>query len=328
MITQKELAKRLGVSCSTISLALSGSSKVNDATRKKVVAAAEATGYRPNLNALALRRQSLRTIGVIFPNFFSPYYNELEFEIHPLLSKAGYTGFFFKVANQKDYRETVDELHGRGVDGIISGVDNPGALAPLCRQGVPVVIYHHPGGLPCGSVDVDREKGARMAGQHFINLGYRRLAYLGETKKGVEPRLLGFMSAIAEAGLGIPSEYIVEARSGLETGYQGMLQLLDLQNAPRAVLAFNDTIAIGAIRAIYDAGLRIPDDIAIIGFNNNRESQFCVPSLTTVAQPTKDIARYLVASLLDRISGRTEIRRIVLDPELIIRESCGAKQDS
>jgi DNA-binding LacI/PurR family transcriptional regulator len=329
MITQKKLAQQIGVSASTISLALSGSPKVNKKTRQLVLDAVEATGYRPNQNALALQHLGTKTIGVIFPSFFNSYYNELKQEIHPLLSDAGYTGLFFNVANQEDYRKTVDELHGRGVSGIISGVDNPEVLAPLCRMGLPLVFYHHSGAVPCSSVDVDREKGGLMAGRHLISLGYRKLAYLGKSKNGLEPRLQGFMTAISEAGLELPAAYIVDmgadAGEGMEHGYEGMKQLLHLPEPPRAVFAFNDSTAIGAIRAVYDAGLKVPDDIAIVGFANSRESRFHVPSLTTIGQPLKETAENLVSLLLKRLSGESvEIRRIVLEPELIIRESCGA----
>lgn len=326
MVTQKDLAARLGISYSTVSLALAGSPKINTETSRLVREAAEKLGYRPNLNARALQSRCSRLIGVIFPEFSHAYYNELARNIHPLLKEAGYTGMFFTCEGQSDFRDVINELSGRGVDGIISGLNDPESLLPLCRSGVGIVVYRQPGPLPCSSVDVDREHGGYLAGRHLIDLGYRRLGYLGGAPGDGEGRLQGFMSAVAEAGLELPLEMISNCGSGLENGYNGMMQLLSRSKPPQAVFAFNDATAIGGMRAVHDSGLRVPDQVAMVGFDDIRECRFVVPALTTIAQPREETARQLVTLMLDRLaSAQPEIRRVLLKPQLVIRESCGTK---
>lgn len=324
MITQKELAAKLGVSYSTVSLALSGSPKVNPETLRQVQAAAAAAGYRPNLNARALQGHRSRLIGIVFPEFSHAYYGELSRDLHRLFRAAGYTAVAFTVSDHQDLRKLLDELCGRGVDGIVSGLHDP-ALQPLCRSRIGVVMYRAAGPLPCSSVDIDREAGGYTAGQHLIGLGYRHLAYLGSTHGGCEDRLLGFVRAVAEAGLELPAARIVDRGSGLAAGYAALQTLLRQGPPPRAVFAFNDSTALGAMRAAHEAGLRIPQDLAVVGFDDISEGRFAIPALTTVAQPREETARHLVELMLARLdAGRPDIRHVRLATRLIVRESCGS----
>jgi len=327
MITQKALAEQLGISYSTVSLALAGSSKVNEQTRKLVCEAAGRAGYCPDLNAKALKNRRSGLVGVVFPDFSQTYYTELQREIYPKLQAAGYTGLFFTCGQNDDFGRIVRELHGRHVDGIITCITDATALRPLLNSGVKVVMYRSPEQLPCSSVEVDRIKGGRMAAEHLIGLGYRRLGYLGFCNQGREDRLQGYLSGIAAAGLEIDSAAIIECDCFMEAGYEGMKKMLKKNNRPEAIFVFNDSTALGAIRAIYEAGLQVPRDIAIVGFDGITEGRFSIPALTTIAQPKTATAENLVNLLTAHISGEeTGIRRVVLTPELLIRESCGAKR--
>lgn len=324
-MTLKKIAGQLGVSYSTVSLAISGSPKVNQQTRKTVLELADSLGYRPNLNARSLKQKKSGFIGVIFPDFSQTYYRELMRDIYPALKERGYTGLFFTIDDNEDFSGIVSEIQGRGVEGVISGAHDHSPLMPLYKLGIPVVAYRRTAGVPFSYVDVDREKGAYMAGAHFAELGYKRMAYLGSHFGGCEPRLIGFKAALSDNGLDLPDQYIVDGQ-GMEGGFTGMQKLLELPEPPRAVFAFNDSTAIGAMRAIQMRGLRIPQDIALIGFDNILECRYMTPALSTVAQPRQATAENLVNMLCETIASKSAgMRHVVLEPELIIRESCGAR---
>lgn len=325
-MTQKEIAATLGISQSTVSLALAKSPRISEPLRLQIMEMASQGGYCPNLNARALQARKSGLVGVIFPDFSQAYYNELKKDIHPLLKARGYTGLFFTAGDDGDAGQLIAELQGRGVEGIIAGPGASSHLKPLCQAGFPVVFYRTPDALPCSSVEVDRFEGGYLAGRHFASLGYKSFACLGADSKGLEQRFNGFLSALAEAGLELPSKALVNCRQGLEGGYEGLSSFLKgAQRPPRAVFAVNDATAIGAMRAARDAGLRIPQDIAFIGFDDILEARFAIPSLTTVAQPRLQTAENLVKLLFERISGEDlSLRHIVLKTSLVVRESCGA----
>jgi LacI family transcriptional regulator len=192
-----------------------------------------------------------------------------------------------------------------------------------------VVVDRELGDLAVDQVEVDNEQGGYLAGQYLVRLGHRRIGYIG----GPNPltlsalRLTGFRRALAEAGLELPDDRQVQGDFQYEGGIRGMRQLLDRRLDLSAVFAANDPMAIGAISVLQRAGLRLPDNMSVIGFDNISQATAIYPALTTVAQPMDEMARTSVSLLLDRIKQRgSEARRqIILPTRLIERESCRAR---
>ncbi len=326
-MTQKEIAEALGVSQSTVSLALAGSEKISEPLKGQIVELASAKGYHPNLNARALQARKSGLVGVVFPDFSQAYYNELKKDIHPLLKERGYTGLFFTAGDDGAAGQLIGELQGRGVEGIIAGPGSFKHLKELCLSNFPVVFYRKPEApLPCCSVDVDRYDGGYLAGRHLLSLGYEDFACLGCDPASPDGRFQGFLAALAEAGVSFNSKAAIRCQPGMEGGCEGFAAYLKGSKPPRAVFAFNDSTAIGGMRAACDAGLGIPEDVAFVGFDDIKEASFSIPSLTTVAQPRQETAANLVRLLFDRIDGEgLSLRHILLKASLTVRESCGAK---
>lgn len=327
-MNQKEIAAALGVSQSTVSLALSNSPRISEAIKSQVADLASRNGYCPNLNAKALQARKSGLVGILFPEFSQSYYNELKRDLHPLLKARGYTGLFFTAGDDGEASQLVSELQGRGVEGIIAGPGPHSRLKALCLSGFPIVFYRRPEALPCSSVEVDRFEGGLLAGRHLASLGYGSFVCLGADPKRLDERFQGFLAALAEAGLEMGQEGFVPCRQSLDGAYEAMSGLLKRSEAaPRAVFAFNDTVALGAMRAVCDFGLRVPEDVAFVGFDDIQEARFSIPSLSTIAQPRALTAESLVELLFERISGKgSSLRRIVLKTSLVVRESCGAKK--
>ena len=325
-MTQKEIAKALCLSQSTVSLALAGSAKISEKIRLQVQELASKRGYAPNLNARALQTRKSKLIGVIFPDFSQAYYNELKKDIHSLLKERGYSGMFLTAGDDGDTEHLVAELQGRGIEGLIAGSVSSGNLQSLCQSGFPVVFYRKPDALPCSTVDVDRYEGGYLAGRHLVSLGYRSIACLGVERSFIEERFLGFMAALSESGIEIPNELLIQSRQGMAGGYEGFSAFFKSGvKRPRAVFAFNDTTAIGGMRAASDFRLRIPQDLAFMGFDDIQEARFAIPSLSTVAQPRFETAKSLVDLIFKRMSGEDiSLRHIRLKTSLVIRESCGS----
>lgn len=321
-MTLKDIADALGVSYATVSLALSGSPKVKAETRGRIVAYAEKVGYRPNMMARNLRGGGSRTVGVLFPFFTNAFYSELTGEIQRNLEAHGYFGMFHTVGGGDNLPGIVDGLIGRRVEGVIACSFELRKLLPLHNAEIPVVIYRNIDGLPFSSVDVDRVRGGEMAGRYFVERNRKKIAYVGSINGGREARFLGFKSALAQGGIDLIDERIIETDSSMTGGLEGMRRLLESGVETDAVFCFNDTTAIGVRRAIFESGLSVPDEISIIGFDDIDDAKFMTPALTTIRQPKSMIAESLVELTLSAIqNGGKELRNVILEPELIIRET-------
>jgi DNA-binding LacI/PurR family transcriptional regulator len=213
-MTQKEIAGTLGISQSTVSLALAGSEKIGAHIRAQVQALAKESGYSRNLNAIALQGRKSKLVGIIFPDFSEDYYNELKKDIHALLKDRGYTGLFFTTGYDGDIDGILDELQGRGVEGVITGPRTTPRLKKLCLDGLPAVFYRKPPAIPCSSVDVDRYEGGYMAGRHLLSLGRGSFVILGGADPSDPARAFkGFLAALAEAGVEMPESAMLPCRT-------------------------------------------------------------------------------------------------------------------
>ena len=324
-ITQKEIAETLGVSESTVSLALSNSSKVKKETREKVEKLSKVVKYRPSEIARSLSIRKTSTIGLIIPNFVCPFSSALTEKIQRQLEKRHYLPIALVANTPEERRDALEVFLQRRVDGIICSGLSYEEIFNLKEENIPFVITDQVINLNVDYVAVDKYKGAYMAVEHLINLGYKKIAFLCSPDK-TEPRFLGYKDALHHYHLPVKSEWILPDPGYYKTGYDNMRKFLSLkEKRPDAIFAKNDVSAIGAMKAMKDAGLKIPEDIAIVGFDNIEAGEYSNVSLTTIDQPKAEIARKLTDVLLTKIENGNDavLQQIIIEPKLIIRESCG-----
>lgn len=333
-VTLRDVAEAADVHISTVSRALDPAkfSLVSASTRAKVTAIAEDLGYRPHLIASQLRRGQTQTVGVVVPDLGNPLYAPFVRGVTHALDRNGYMPL---VADTQDdssrFRRILQHLWNRRVDALITTAPRSRdrrALADIVAQGLPVILAVRtlPGsGFP--SVQHDDEGGGRLAAEHLIGLGHRRLIQL-QGPPDVAPfaqRSRGFTAAAQEAGIELVDLGITAAHPTLEEGRRLMeIVLAEANPLPTGVFAQNDLFALGALEALRNAGLWCPDDISLVGYNDNFFAAHARPSLTTIRLPGYDIGR---------LAGRMAIEYIVdpkgthasesAPPTLLVRESTG-----
>jgi len=334
-LNQTEIARIAKVSQATVSRVLNNDPQVKEELRQRVLAAVEAHDYVPDARAQSLRssNKSSQTLGLVIHRApaqlaHDPFFSAL---IAAILDQGGRHGYHLCVdaARTVHSRRAIYEelLRSRRVDGLIlveSETDDE-RIARLNTQGFPfVLIGRYERVETIYSVDNDNVGAAKMATDYFIQKGHTRIAYIGGPEGLVltRDRLAGYQSALAEAGLeGDPS--LAQFGDFTEqSGSQIMLHLLALPRPPTAVLALDDTLALGAMRAAKRNGLRIPEEVAIIGFNNSPLCSYVEPALTSVAVDIPELARTATDMLIDLIEGcAIEPKRRIVPSHLVIRSS-------
>lgn len=318
-VTQKEIAELLGVSRVTVSLALRDSTEISRATKEKVKKAAKALHYYPSDVARSLSTGISKTIGIVIPALTPTFFVELLDRVLRKLSEHGYSWLILTVEN-RDPHEVVESLLRKKVDGVIAiGKD---ITEQLQESGILFVTNSMED--DCDYVATDYYQGASRMMEHLVGIGYRKIGFLCSFDKA-EFRFQGYNDALLKHGLPYREEWVIGGAGFFEDGLKGMKRLLSLAEPPEAVFAMNDLSAIGAMRAVKEAGLNVPGDMAITGFDNITESRYLQVALTTFAQDKGDIARHLVETLLRKLENRDEKEpcHIRVEGELIIRESCG-----
>jgi LacI family transcriptional regulator len=335
-VTLKDLATELGLSITTVSRALAGYGDVAEATRQRVLQAAQEMGYVPDVTARRLQKGRTDTIGFVIPTFgprFSdPYFSEL---LAGIGNEAARHSFDLLVSTQPP--DTPEEeaayrrlIEGRLVDGLLvvrTRVEDQ-RLARLAKTDFPFVAFGRSDlEVDFPYVDEDGFRGFELAGQHLIDLGHRRLAFIAapENLMFSRYRRAGLEAVLQRHGLTMPPNYYIASDLTQRGGFAAMNQLLDLSSPPTAVVACNDLMALGAISAAQKRGLVVGRDVAITGFDDIPLAEHSHPPLTTVRQPIYDIGRQVCDMLICLIEGKelTE-RHILLEPELVVRESSGA----
>jgi LacI family transcriptional regulator len=302
--------------------------------RKRVLEVIKSTGYHPNVAARTLASQRSWMIGLVIPRsvnaiFSDPYFPRLTQGIAQACNQYDYTLGLFLISNKEDEEKMYPRLSRKGLlDGLLvqSGQIGDQLIDRLVDSKIPLVIAgrpHQPKNV--SFIDVDNVNGAYNAIVHLLRLGRQRIAMITgplNTTAGID-RKAGYQKALLERGLSVDDDLIREGDFSEASGYEAMQQLLPAR--PDAVFAASDVMAIGAIRAIREAGLIIPTDIAIIGFDDLPISILPSPQLTTIRQPVFQFGFQAVEILIDLIENGIEpTRRIIMDTELIVRGSCGA----
>lgn len=336
-LTLEDIAKQSGVSRSTVSRVVNNHPNVSEDVRKRVKEVINKTGYQPHAAARTLASQRSWMLGLVLPRsvssfFADPYFPRLTQGIAQACNQYNYTLGLFLISTKEDEEAIFPRVSRKGLlDGILLQSDQLGdqLTDQIIQSKIPLVIIGRPFyNKNVSYIDVDNVNGAFTAVSHLIRLGYQRIG----TITGVSTRTVsldrkeGYIKALTERGRNIDESLIVEGDFTEAGGYYAMQQLLP--NKPDAVFAASDIMAIGAMRAIREAGLRVPEDIALVGFDDLPLATMPEPRLTTIRQPVYQFGVKAVEILLDLIENGIEPpRRIIMDTELIIRNSCGASRN-
>jgi LacI family transcriptional regulator, galactose operon repressor len=333
MPTIKDVARAAGVSITTVSHVINDTRFVSDELRERVQAAMEELGYRPNILARSLRRGETKTIGLVVPDNSNPFFAEMARTVEDLGFATGYSVILCNsddnLAKEAAYLEVLITKQVDGVVFIASGSSQE-HLVELSQQGIPyVVVDREIDGAWADIVLVNNELGGYVATRHLIKLGHRRIACITGPSQLTPSadRVRGYRRALREFQIAEDEELVVPGDFRAQGGEAALERLLAVSPPPSAVLACNDMMAIGVLRAARKAGLHVPDDLSVVGFDDIPLASAVSPALTTVAQPITELASHSVQILLARMQNSEEgqpRQRIVLDPRLIVRDSSGS----
>lgn len=329
MATIVDVARRAAVAPATVSNVIWGKRPVSAETSRRVRAAIEELGYRPNLVARGLVQQRTNTLGLLLQKLSNPFYTEVAQEVERIVRAAGYHLFLMSTGDDAAMDRTyLEALLGRQIDGLLvaAGSARLADVEAVVRGRVPSVVLAEEEGHPASSmpaIAIDFGHAGVLAARHLLDLGHRRLGVVPELPFH-QDRLDGFCRALAAAGIEMPGGYVRGGASTVESGYAAAAALLDLPERPTAIFATNDLMALGALEAAADAGLRVPDDLSVVGLDDIMLASHVRPALTTVAVPKQRLAAEATELLLRLIehAEQTSTRRM-LQPHLVIRRSTG-----
>jgi LacI family transcriptional regulator len=329
MTTMREVAREANVSVATVSHVINGTRFVDPTTIERVQRAITALRYRPNMLARSLRRRETRTIGLLVPDNANPFFADMARVIEDAGFAEGYSVILCN-SDRSELKEEayIDVLLAKQVDGliVISSTDRTSLLRRVIDAQVPVVVVDRDPAPPEASqVLVANDAGGYAAGRYLVELGHRRIGCIGGPSD-TNPswgRVRGFARVLEEAGVRLAPEALVPGDFRYAGGEAGMRALLGRGLGLTAVFAANDLMAIGAMGVLRAAGLRVPDDISLVGFDNIHLASLVTPALTTVEQPTAEVGKGAVRLLLDQI-GKPDGApgRIDVPTRLVVRESC------
>lgn len=332
-LTLEDIGRLAGVSRSTVSRVINGQSNVNPDVRERVQAVIQRTGYSPNVVARSLVSGHTGVIGLVIPSrvhslFEDPYFARLIQGISSAANKAGNTLTLFLFENEEEEAALYPRVVASGVlDGLIltaTRMEDP-LLARMAAGDMPLVVVGRPDVEGVSYVDVDNRGGAATAARHLADLGYERIGLIGapvSTTAGVD-RLNGFVEGLASRGLSLHPDLRADGDFSGDSGYAAMQQLIPYE--PEAVFAASDTMAAGALRALDDNGIRVPHDMALMGFDGLPASEKAIPPMTTMHQPVTKTGAHAVQMLNALVTEELRPPQVEIIPvDLVIRESCGA----
>jgi DNA-binding LacI/PurR family transcriptional regulator len=311
-VSLKDIAKRAEVSLATVSNVVNGYRPVSEETRQRVQLAIDELGYTPNLSARHLRHGRTGIISLAVPELMNPYFAEVAGAAISEARNHGFTLLMNYTDGEREKElELVDGFRERIIDGlVISPVQLERKDILARRSDVPLVLIGESVyDVPYDHIAIDNVAASHTAVQHLVSLNRHRIGFIGvhpdANRQPAHLRLRGYQEALVSAGLAFdPTLVAATAQFGREDGFVGMQALLALSTPPDAVFAYNDLIAIGAMHAIIHADLRVPEDIAVIGFDDIEDGRYSNPSLTTISPDKERIGRLAVSQLIARVEGK------------------------
>ncbi|OGS20357.1 MAG: hypothetical protein A2252_00440 [Elusimicrobia bacterium RIFOXYA2_FULL_39_19] len=327
VITLKKIAEELNVSAMTVSRALNDKAWVESKLKEKIQKKAAQLGYKPNHIARSLVSSKSNTIGLIIPQFEISFFPEICIGVEKPCSERNYEIYICcSYGKAKREAEEINSLLSRKIDGLIivpsQDEHDISVYRELLKNKIPFVLvdryFSH---INCSYVVSDDKTGAYNAVSYLIDLGHRKIAHISGPKfaSTTQSRIAGYRNALKSKT--IDSELILEGSFDEKSGYETMKKIL--KEKYTAVFAANDFTAFGALQAIEEAGMKVPDDISIIGFDDSHFSKYLKVSLTTVRQNPVEIGKTAVEILFENIQNPAKYRRAIIPTELVIRQSCG-----
>jgi len=328
MPTIKEVAAHAGVSSATVSHVLNNTRYVSEPVRELVHNAMLELGYRPNALARSLRSGKTHTLGLILPDSANPFFAEIGRAIETAAFGYGFSVILCNTENDIEKERMYTEvLENKQVDGIIfvASGDHRESLLQIMNNGLPIVVVDRElGQLEVDTVTTDNYSGGMVATQHLLALGHREIACI-TGPSNINPsaeRVTGYRSALLQADISIDETLIMRGNFNPESGYECAMGLFQRNPRPTAIFSCNDMMSIGVIRAASQLGLRIPQDVSIVSFDNIDLASYTTPPLTTVEQPKREIGAMAIGMILERMKNpELQVRRNVIPTRLIIRGS-------
>lgn len=333
-ITIKDIALELKISTSTVSRALADKWDVNPDTRKAVMELAEKWNYHPNPISLNLKQQQSMLVGVVIPEFINSFFPEVIMGIESVLRPNGYQIVICQ-SNESCENElnNLKMLESKMVDALLVSITketkNVDYFNHLIDNQIPIVFFNRicPD-LQASTVAIDDYKWAFLAVEHLIKEGRRRIVHLSgqENLQLSKDRKQGYIDALKKYDIMVDENLIIPSGVMMERGILGAYKILEMETLPDAIFAINDPTAIGAMKTLQKNGIRVPEDIAVVGFTESKMALIVEPNLTSVEQPTFEMGKVAAELLLQQIKETQEekgisIKKIVLDAKLNIRES-------
>ena len=331
-ISQRDIAKMLGINVSTVSRALRGLEGVSPELRQQIESFAVENGYRPNPFAVSLRFDTTRTIGIVVPDVSFTHYAHI---VKRIEAEARNNGYMCIITDSDDKPETesycLELLENMHVEGIIicptQNTTDFSQLLRLKKANMPIVFFDRAPDIDISSVIINDAASAFQATNSLIDDGARRIAFLGGSNlmKQTADRKHGYLQALRERGIPIRTELVKCHNISFNSGLSDTLELLSLPEPPDAIIASHGLLAISALQAVTSQGLRIPDELAIIGYLSDWVSEMCHPRISFVRQNLREIGIKAFRLLIDQINGDDSIQHVVVSARLELRDSTKKK---
>jgi len=331
--TIKDVAKKAGVSAATVSRVVGGYGYVSQLTRNKVLAAVEVLSYLPDSVARSMVTKSTRTIGLVITDIMNPFFAQLARGVENITWKNQYTLILANTDEEVEREKAIIKaLLEKRVDAFIvvpACSKNAPHLEELVRYDIPLVLLDRGvQGLDVDTVMVDNKKGAYQAVSHLVKLGHRKIGMLLDNldiSTNIE-RLEGYRQALTEYGLQVDENFILSCQYTRQSAYELVASMVRKSDRPTALFTANNFMTIGALRAIQEGGLRIPQNVALVGFDDLEWTQFGPPQISAIVQPVLEIGEVAGQRILARITdGTSAPMEIRLATKFVVRESCGAQ---
>jgi LacI family transcriptional regulator len=329
MKTILDVAKTARTSTATVSHVINGTRFVSDELQKRVRVAMEELNYNPNMMARGLKGGSMKTIGLIVPDCTNTFFSEISRKIDSCCFSRGYNIILCNTDNNIEKQSSyINMLISKQVDGviIISSDDSGEDVNKLEKASIPVLIADRL--VDYKNVDniiVNNEKGGYIATKYLISLGYRKIGCIGGPLfiSSSNQRVAGYKRALIEENIGVNEDYITYGDFHFAGGLVAFEKYKMMDDKPEVIFATNDMMALGFINGLMEAGMNVPLDVSVIGFDDIKLARMAIPKLTTIAQPLEQLAQTATDLILNRIENKEdEFSQIVLEPVLIERESC------
>ncbi|WP_367998811.1 MULTISPECIES: ribose operon transcriptional repressor RbsR [Pantoea] len=329
MATMKDVARLAGVSTSTVSHVINNNRFVSEQVREKVEQAIRSLNYAPSALARSLKINQTRTIGMLLTASNNPFYSEVVRGVENSCYERGYSLILCNTEGDEErMNRSLETLLQKRVDGLLimcTETHLPSADILNRYPSIPMVMMDWAPFEGRGDIIQDNALlGGEMATQHLIDRGYRRIACIAGPldKTPARLRLDGFQKAMSNSGLPVLPGYVVDGDFEFQGGFNAMNQLLTLDPLPEAVFTSNDAMAVGVYHALFQAGLRVPQDIAVMGYDNIELARYLTPPLSTVHQPKDELGELAIDTLIHRMSDPDASQQtLVLTPELVERGS-------